>query len=185
MEDIHDIYGWWDVPFLLWKNPYFILVASLFVLALLILSFLLYKNNKKKLSAPPPEVPLTPYELALKELESIRLILAPGRDKEIATMLCSVIRRYLEKDFHLSFPEKTTEEFLYTINQDKSLDTHALAELTQFLKFCDLAKFAKQHFTPSEQEKIYNLAGSFLKATHDQKVKAAAQISPQPTPVVT
>lgn len=185
MQDIHDIYGWWDIPFLLWKNPYFIVGVSLLLIAIAILSFLLYKNNKKKSSTLTPETPITPYESALKGLESIRLILAPGRDKEIATALCSIIRRYLEQDFQLSFPEKTTEEFLHTMNNNATLNYNALMELTQFLKFCDLAKFAKQNFTSSEQEKIYDLAESFLKAAYDQKTKSTTQINSQPAPVTT
>lgn len=181
MHDIHDIYGWWEVPLPFWKNPYFV-VGILLLLALLgVLWFLFFYKKKNMSEALKVETFLTPYERALKELEAIRLKLAPGYDKEIATALCLTIRHYLEKDFSLSFPEKTTEEFLHTVGQHSTLNHDSLTKLSQFLKLCDLAKFAKQNFSPAEQERIYHLALSFLNITHEQKTKAAEVLNPSST----
>jgi hypothetical protein len=57
---------------------------------------------------------------------------------------------YLEERFDFHAPERTTEEFLYELQATELLTRDQKESLAEFLKRCDLVKFAK--YEPREPE---------------------------------
>lgn len=170
LEDIHAIRGPVEI-FSSWQEwmPYLIGIGA--VLLLVSLYFIGRAIRKRRLSAESiPEQPqLSPYEQAMATLQASQKFMQPGEDKMLALMLSDAIRCYLENEYTLAAPEKTTEEFLHEMNQDILFKEKTLKILTQFLEKCDLAKFAKRAFTSTEQEGLYNNAHSFLERTYEER----------------
>lgn len=112
---------------------------------------------------------LPPYEQALSGLEDAHKLIGPKKEKELSISLSDVIRRYLEREYVLPAPERTTEEFLRDVNTKNLFSGNALPLLTEFLRLCDLAKFAKHAFSEQEQHSLFQKAKDFLELAHQQK----------------
>ncbi|PWU04970.1 MAG: hypothetical protein C5B43_03885 [Verrucomicrobia bacterium] len=168
MEDIHDIKGLIEIlPF--WKE-HLILLIALFVLLLVAVTLLIFFLIKKfKKSNDVPELKLTPYERAIRDLVETQGYMKPGMDKLLSIKISDVIRTYVEKAFHFPASEKTTEEFLYNIQEKMTFSARPLAHLSLFLEMCDLAKFAKVEFTPHDQKILYEKAHLFLTQAHQEE----------------
>lgn len=172
MQDIHDIRGPIEI-LTLWQQiiPY-ILVALGVILVSALIYFFIRKRKSKSSNVLEETIQLSPYETALKELEEARKLMLPGEDKALAIALSMTIRNYLEEEYHLPAPEKTTEEFLNDMKGTVHFGGYTLELLENFLKMCDLAKFAKKKLSAVEQEAIYKSAHEFVQSTHDLKVNA-------------
>src|ERR1035438_8212912 len=112
MEDIRDIKGLVPLPHNWWW-----LWLLLGLAAILALAYWLWKRRQPTDATnalPPP----TPYELAIRALQQLREENPPV--EEFYTRLSDIVRRYLEGRFYLRAPERTTEEFLYEVSQDRS-----------------------------------------------------------------
>lgn len=177
MEDIHDIKGMIEIlPF--WQEHLILsIMLAAFVLSSIIASiyFLI-----KKFNTPPPPTPepyLTPYEKAIKELPKTIEFMKPGMDKLLSIKISDIIRNYLENAFNLHVSEKTSEEFLYNIQEEMIFSPKSLNTLASFLELSDLAKFAKVEFTSHDQKILYDKAFSFLNLAHQEEPKNASSDS--------
>jgi hypothetical protein len=154
MEDIHDIKGLVPVPHSLWWLWALLLVAAAAA------AFWLWKRCRPSsliAEVPPP----TPYEMAIRELQRLRADNPPV--EEFYTRLSDTVRRYLEGQFGLRAPERTTEEFLYEVSRDHSLSTEHRELLGAFLQESDLVKFAR--FRPGAEDvaRAFDAAEEFVK----------------------
>ena len=121
----------------------------------------LYLRKKKVFSEAL--APLSAQELALSELARLDGSGLAQRDiKEFHFWVSLVLRRYLEAQFSLKAPEKTTEEFLEASSKADFLNEPDKKFLKNFLEQCDLVKFAK--FTPASWEavRLSRLARDFI-----------------------
>jgi hypothetical protein len=166
MEDIRDIKGLVPVPHSLWW-----LWVLLVVVAAIAVAFWLWKRRRPAslmATVPPP----TPYETAIRELQRLRADNPPV--EEFYTRLSNIVRRYLEGQFGLRAPERTTEEFLYEVSRDHSLSTEHRELLGAFLQESDLVKFAR--FRPGAEDvaRAFDAAEKFVCDTqpHPQEVVA-------------
>jgi hypothetical protein len=74
----------------------------------------------------------------------------PERIVRFYTDLADLLRHYLERRFGLPAPSRTTREFLGDIQNSSALAVDQRALLEQFLRHCDLVKFA--HELPSRAD---------------------------------
>lgn len=123
--------------------------GGLLALAALIALFLLLRRRKGTAALPAP---LPPHEEALRALKALLAqdLLARGQYKEYYLGLSGILRRYIEARFGLAAPERTTEEFLDTLRDAPSFAEDHKLLLRDFLKYCDLVKFARH--TPGHDE---------------------------------
>jgi len=91
------------------------------------------------------------WEVARAELDALLAAPRPTPERIDAffVALSGVVRRYLERRFGLRSPELTTERFLEVVSGSPDLsDAHQML-LRDFLRECDLVKFA--HVIPSDE----------------------------------
>ncbi len=174
--DIHDIHGL--APLTYWeRNGTRIILGS--IAGVILLALILWLVLRKK-----PARLLTPYEVALRELDAARALPADAHDQAFAIAASDAVRHYLEKAYQMPAPERTTEEFLQEATRHAWLQGELAALLRRFLEFCDLAKFAGQELGTTEREQLLGSAHEFLDAAEKlrQPQTAAPAAQSQPTP---
>jgi hypothetical protein len=131
-------------------------VAGVLLLAVLGYFAWRYWQKRKALMAIVPIIP--PHVRAKQKLQEALGLL--GQPREFCIMVSDTIRNYLEERFTFRAPERTTEEFLYELRQTELLTPEQKESLGEFLKSCDLVKFAR--YEPGEPE-LRDLHGSALR----------------------
>ena len=114
-----------------------------------------------------PAPPLAPEVWALRalaELETARLI-ESDQAREYYYRLSEIVRVYIERQFGLTAPEMTTEEFLLALARDRGAVPYDAERLREFLQACDMVKYAA--LTPGTQEaaQALGVARAFVDAT--------------------
>jgi hypothetical protein len=134
------------------------------MLAAALIAFLWWRYKNRKLAAPAiPAVP--PHVRARQQLEyALTLIRQP---KPFCILVSDTVRIYLEERFHFRAPERTTEEFLHELGSTNLLLPDQKESLAEFLKGCDLVKFARHE--PHETD---------LKRLHDAAVRLVDETEP-------
>lgn len=127
--------------------------------------FIRYRRSIK-----PPLPPIPPYIVALRELEKIKGMGLETEEKikEYYIGVSGIVRHYIENRFNLHAPERTTEEFLSELTTSDTLNQMHKGLLRDFLKHCDMVKFAKYGPTKEEIEGVYNTAKRFVEETKPQ-----------------
>jgi hypothetical protein len=118
-------------------------------------------------------VPIIPPHVRAKQKlqEALGLL---GQPREFCIMVSDTIRYYLEERFTFRAPERTTDEFLYELRQTELLTPDQKESLGEFLKRCDLVKFAR--YEPGEPE---------LRDLHDSALRLVEETEPMPEPTTT
>jgi len=130
-------------------------VIALVLAAVAIGMIVFFALRKKQIAIPPPIPPHTRAKEKLKE--ALALIAQP---KPFCILVSDTLRIYLEERFKFHAPERTTEEFLHELQATDRLLPDQKESLGEFLKRCDLVKFAR--FEPREAE---------LRDLHDSAVR--------------
>jgi hypothetical protein len=117
--------------------------------------------------AIPPIIP--PHVRAKQKLEAALELL--GQPREFCIIVSDTIRCYLEERFTFRAPERTTEEFLVELRKTNLLTPDQKESLGEFLKSCDLVKFAR--YEPGEAE---------LRDLHGSAVRLVEETEPVPEP---
>src|SRR6185295_4057018 len=99
----------------------------------------------------------------LERIEKAKAFIDAGKSEEFSVEVSTAVRSYIEEIFKVHAPRKTTEEFLHDLLSDSSsiLSRHATS-LEDFLKHCDLAKFARWSLTREEMEAMSESARRFV-----------------------
>jgi hypothetical protein len=164
VETLRDIKGPVAIP-----NPWLWIWigVALLVVAAIVAGLILYFTRRRN---QVPVVPPLPAHVRAKQKlqEALALLAEP---KPFCTMVGDTIRFYLEERFNFHAPERTTEEFLYELQNTKMLLPDQKESLGEFLKQCDLVKFAR--YEPREVE---------LRALHDSALRLVDETEPQPQP---
>ena len=140
---LHDIKPPVAIP-----NPWLWLwcfIAVSIVVAIVYLSIRAWLRNRGKVPAIPP-VPA--HVRAKQRLEEALALL--DQPKPFCIAVSDTLRWYLEERFNFRAPERTTEEFLYELQSTNLLLPDQKDSLADFLKRCDLVKFAR--YEPREAE---------------------------------
>jgi hypothetical protein len=149
----------------------------LLVLAMAALGFWGWRYWQKR-RAQAEVVPAIPPHIRAKQRlrEALALISQP---REFCILVSDTIRWYLEERFDFHAPERTTEEFLYELQETNLLTPDQKQSLGEFLKRCDLVKFAKYEPGPPELHDLHDSAMRLVEETEPimtmlQTVKAGA-----------
>jgi len=109
------------------------------------------------------------YEIARAALDDLLVAPHPAPEAIDAyfVALSGIVRRYLEGRFALRSPELTTERFLDLVSTSPDLTDEHRALLRDFLRECDLVKFA--HVIPSEEAigQALSAAARFIEDTRE------------------
>jgi hypothetical protein len=167
--DIRDI----RPPYLIpadWRVPVLAGTAVVLLLALLWWGW-------RTLRARRP--PLTLLQRTLQQLEATRSLMAAGDARAFAAAVSDVVRAYVEARFNVLATPRTTAEFLHDClgQVGSALQSHEQA-LGEFLKFCDLAKFARWSLNGPEMQGMLASAQHFVETTA-AAVPAPARITPE------
>jgi hypothetical protein len=125
-----------------------------------------WRRHRGQIATPP----IIPAHIRAKQKleQALRLL---GQPREFCIIVSDTIRYYLEERFTFRAPERTTEEFLYELRQTNLLTPDQKESLGEFLKSCDLVKFAR--YEPGEPE---------LRALHDSALRLVEETEPTPEP---
>lgn len=154
--DIHDI----RAPYVIPQDLRMLIVVGVGVLLLLVLLWW----GWRKLRARRPQ--LTLLQRTLQQLEATRVLMDAGDARAFAAAVSDVVRGYVELRFNVRATQRTTAEFLRDCLSQvgSALQAHERA-LGDFLKFCDLAKFARWSLDAQEMQGMLASARHFVETT--------------------
>lgn len=155
VTDIRDIKGLVPLPGWPWW------VWTLLGAAVLAVAGLTWWLSRRKPAAPPPprRVVLAPADVALQALARLREEQPPV--ELFYTRLADIVRHYIEGQFGLRAPERTTEEFL----AEATLPAPQMGLLGAFLREADLVKFARVRPGDADRQRAYASAETFVRET--------------------
>ena len=179
-EDIRDIRGPKHIPSP-WLWPLWLAGGA----ALAALLYAAWRWNQRRALIAA----LLPYEIALAKLEAARALMQPENAREFSITVSEIVRQYIEVRFQVWAARRTTEEFLHDLidPSDVSL-AHHRDLLADFLRHCDLAKFARWVLSAEEMETMLQSARSFVLTTGKLPAptipSAAAQAAAETAPAL-
>lgn len=99
----------------------------------------------------------------------------------LADEAAGAVRQFIAERFGIAAPQRTTEEFLHTLAAagNATLGRHREL-LADFLKSCDMAKFAGVDFDAAERRELLERAFTFVRAAGN--APAAPEITPPRLP---
>ena len=165
-------------------NAWLWLWGALGLIALTVLSWLAWRYWKKR-RAEAQVVPAIPAHVrARQKLESALALL--GQPREFCILVSDTIRWYLEERFEFRAPERTTEEFLHELKGTELLTADQKQTLGEFLKRCDLVKFARYEPREPELRELHAAALRLVEETEpiemsDAATQSAAQTAEVPS----
>jgi len=145
------------------------ILAALAVI-LLIISVIWYFNKRRKKEPVfrlKPKVVLLPHELALQEIEKLRVkkLWQAGKVKEYHSELTEILRKYIEERFQVPALEQTSAEITGSLLNLSGCPQQALDRLGNLLLLADMVKFAKVQPLAVENEKSLNDGIEFVYET--------------------
>ncbi len=154
--DIRDI----RAPYLIAADWRIAALAALAGVLLLGLAWWVWRRFKSR----HPQ--LTLLQRTLEQLEATRSLMAAGDARAFAAAVSDVLRAYVEVRFNVRATQRTTSEFLHEClgQVGSALQAHEQA-LGEFLKFCDLAKFARWSLNGPEMQGMLASARHFVETT--------------------
>ena len=113
------------------------------------------------------------HEMAYERLRALVTedLVGAGRIKEFYERISDILRHYIEHRFSLRAPERTTEEFLAELANTEVLPAAEKQRLGEFLKHCDLVKFAKHNPTTQQIQETFDLVKDFIEKTKSDERK--------------
>ena len=159
--DIRDIRGPIHIPY-----PWVWIIYVIVGCAVIFLAFQIFRWWKKRRQTVRIKLP---HEIALERLEQARAWMNAGHAREFSIAVSDAVRLYIEDCFHERAAHRTTEEFLHNLLTKSSslLAAHA-APLEDFLRHCDLAKFARWSLSVPEMEAMHASARKFVQETKSE-----------------
>jgi hypothetical protein len=137
-------------PVMLWLS----LGASALLLGLAVV--LWKKQSAKQKLKSPREIAMA----SLSQLDANREGLAA---EVFANRVAQTVRQYIAEHFGIAAPRRTTEEFFQDLTkQENSPIIGESDHLKQFLKSCDLAKFAGSSLNSKQRDELLQAARGFI-----------------------
>ncbi|HEY2081904.1 MAG TPA: hypothetical protein VGI88_03900 [Verrucomicrobiae bacterium] len=154
-------------------NPWLWIAIGVIALALIALAiglFIYFRTRRKQVPIVPP---VPPHIRAKQKLqEALDLIAQP---KPFCTLVADTVRFYLEERFTFHAPERTTEEFLHELQNTNRLLPDQKESLGDFLKSCDLVKFARYEPREIELRELHGSAVRLVEETEPAEIKAESE----------
>jgi hypothetical protein len=154
-----------------WRIQWWWLLAAA---ALVLGGWAAARHYRAKQKAKAEEGAVHQAELdALAELERLFALVDREESRPYAIESSAIIRRYIEARFELSAPTQSTEEFLAAALNSPRLDPAHQQLLGEFLRVCDLLKFARTLANRTELGQLHEAAVRFVKETQPAREVAA------------
>ncbi|MBR1793391.1 MAG: hypothetical protein IJ764_07115 [Bacteroidales bacterium] len=167
--EIKDINGTLTEPYTFWEIFRWILLALgvALLIAAIIYAIRRYKEHKPLLQLPKAP-PTPPHEIALKELNELRVkqLWQQGKLKEYHTQLTDTLRNYIEASFGIRATDMTTDETLEAFSHTAVYTPENETLLQSILTTADMVKFAKSEPLPYEHDRSMSNAVAFVEQTH-------------------
>jgi hypothetical protein len=151
VNDIRDIKGFVSVPHG-WRWLWVVFAALAAVAACV-----WWWQRRKQTAATKTFAPLTAFEIAIRALQRLREQDPPV--EQFYTRLSDIIRHYIEGQFGLRAPDRTTEEFL----AEATLPVEHMRSLEDFLREADLVKFARYRPGKDDMARAMSAAETFIR----------------------
>jgi len=131
--------------------------------------FVVWRRRRRRRLAPAARVPA--HELAYQQLERLLAeeLIESGRIKDFYRRVSDVLRHYIENRFGLRAPERTTEEFLTELHREDALPRDHRDLLADFLRHCDLVKFAELQPGRTEIQQTFDACKRFIVETASEE----------------
>ena len=179
-EQFYDIKDVWQPPFVLadYYPWIFGILTALFIICVIGYLVQRYRRHRSEVPVKPAEPELPPYEVAIRELDSIKdqKLWQQGLNKEYYTQVTDTLRRYISRRYGVNAMEKTSEEILAIIERETD-ERSVYDTLRQVLRLSDYVKFAKLHPLPDENDESMRNAYLFV----NQTKRTEASQSDEPT----
>jgi len=134
---------------------------------------------RRRKSRPVAEIVIPPHIVARDKLRAALALL--GQPEPFCVAVSQIIRVYLEEQFRLRAPERTTEEFLEELQSSALLGLEQRRSLANFLMRCDLVKFARYEPGEPELRDLYDAAVRLVEETErGQAPPPVDAVSPTP-----
>ncbi len=128
------------------------------------------QSDKKKLK--------TPRELALSSLTQLEIKSEELSAEMFANSAVQTVREYIAGRFDIAAPRRTTEEFFEALAQSGNSPLISESQhLQQFLKSCDLAKFAASQLNTKQRVELIQSARDFVTTTANPSPSQSASIA--------
>jgi hypothetical protein len=105
------------------------------------------------------------HEKALEALEALRGQLSEENYMAFIMEVSRILRVYIQDRFGLRAPHRSTEEFLAEASVSDQLSAEYQELLGDFLRQCDLVKFARRNAALRQMETLFRTAEQFVKDT--------------------
>lgn len=152
-QDIRDIHGPITIPER--RSPWWYVGGA--AIGVGVLAALVIYSRRRKPIAPP-------YERALRLLEEAGTMFE-GDPRQFSFAVSEIVRQYVEEAFRVRAAHRTTEELLSDLMLDRSPVALHRRALGEFLRYCDLAKFAGWSLSPADRMAMLVSAETFVRAT--------------------
>jgi hypothetical protein len=167
-QAIKPIIGPLKVPVSFREMLPWILGALAVILLVIILIWYLNKRRKQQpVFSLKPKVVLLPHELALQEIEKLRIkkLWQAGRVKEYHSELTEILRKYIEDRYQVPALEQTSAEIIGSLIHHEGCMPQSLDKLGNILLLADMVKFAKVQPLAMENEQSLNNGIEFVHET--------------------
>ncbi len=154
------------------RLPYWPVFASL--VAIVLIGWIIRARRAKNTAQAAEDALLKAHANALAELERLFALIDTEQSRPYAIESSAIIRRYIEARFDLDAPTRSTEEFLAEALHSPKLAPEYQSLLGDFLKSCDLLKFARTFADRNELVQLHDSAIHFVKETAPPQLAQAA-----------
>lgn len=143
-----------------------LMYAAIGIAAGALLAYAIWWYRRRPKPVPPPPPPRPAWEVAIEKLDEVRHagLLEVGRFGEYFDRVNDVIRSYLGARYGFDGLESTTDETLAALSRAQ-LQGISYGELVEFLRECDLVKFANVVPSPEECSRALDAGERIVRST--------------------
>lgn len=153
-----------------------LLIAAALLAALA--AFFWFRSRRR--ATQQPEVQIPPHIVARDRLRAALALI--GQPEPFCVEVSQIIRVYLEQQFKLHAPERTTDEFLAELQDSSLLGLDQKRRLADFLMRCDLVKFARYEPGEPELRDLYDAAVRLVEESQWAASVPSAPVSGEQAP---
>ncbi len=145
-----------------------------------LIAFFIIKKRKSSVDVIAQAIPF--HELAFRELEALvnEKLIEKGEIKQFYRRISGILRKYIENRFNINAPEQTTEEFLARVKENGLFTAKHKTLLNDFLRHCDLVKFAEHQAEDEEIQKTFDSCKKFILETSEKSEQGPGSALPAP-----
>lgn len=105
------------------------------------------------------------HETALEALQKLKALLSEDNYMDFIIEVSRILRVYIQDRYELRAPHRSTEEFLGEASTSELLTFEQQELLGDFLRQCDLVKFARRSAALRQMETLFRTAEQFVQDT--------------------